>query len=157
MPHRTKNKTGAIIIHVGSCDFPIESQDTLDTNYIHYVDLLTTITSHCPKSIILLSRIPPRMGDLSTRVNSRINKFNEKLQKLASSEQNLFFIDNDMVLTNESYCYCYCEPLVQRQLFITYPSECKRQSCLGYKFQNVMKEAFYPERLQKEWEIPLKS
>ena len=60
---KTKTETDAIILYVGSCDFPMDWPDALDANYMHYVDMLTSMSTQYPKTIILLSNIPLRMGN----------------------------------------------------------------------------------------------
>ena len=85
----------AVVVHVGTCDFPANDLRTEDENYLHYVELLNSITTTVPKAKILLSSVLPRAGHGNTNINKQIEDFNKKLSKLASEEDNVYFQDND--------------------------------------------------------------
>ena len=56
-----KEKVDAVIVHVGSCNFPVNDYQDMHRLYTHYVELLTAFSSSCPKANIVISSVPPRV------------------------------------------------------------------------------------------------
>ena len=90
-----KDRVEAVVVHVGTCDFPANDARTQDGNYLQYVELLNSISTTMPKAKILMSSILPRAGYGNTNINKQIKEFNKRLSKLADEEENLFFQNND--------------------------------------------------------------
>ena len=91
-----------VIIHVGSCDFPVQSEREMDENYTNYAELLDHVSTKCPQAHILISSILPRGGNGRQVVNGQIHKFNNKLSQLSHSEDRLEFVDNDTHFLNDT-------------------------------------------------------
>ena len=95
----TKPCLDAVIVHTGSCDFPINHPNEFEDMYTQYVELLNNITSNCPKAHILVSST--RAGTGKTNINDQIREFNKRLATLAVDEENVSFIDNDVHFTSD--------------------------------------------------------
>ena len=95
-------KCDVVVIHVGSCDFPVRNTREMEENYTNYVELLNSISNACPQANILLSSVLPRSGEGKNRVNSQIRSFNQRLNELSQSEQQIDYIENVMHFTDES-------------------------------------------------------
>ena len=97
-----QKKCDVVVIHVGSCDFPVRNTREMEENYTNYVELLNSISNACPQANILLSSVLPRSGEGKNRVNSQIRSFNQRLNELSQAEQQIDYIENDMHFTDES-------------------------------------------------------
>ena len=82
-------------VHVGSCDFPARDLAEVEQNYTNYVELLTTVTTHCPHAKLIISSVLPRHGKMAATINEQIADLNTRLARLAE-EDNIVFIDNDI-------------------------------------------------------------
>ena len=90
----------AVISHVGSCDFPVDSHSDIDSLYIKYTECATEISDKCPNARLFISSIPPRKGLLCAKINVDIRRMNHLLHNLAKSEDYITFIDHDVYLTD---------------------------------------------------------
>ena len=102
----------AVVTHVGSCNFPLAYGCDVKQLYNDYVQLLETVNRKCPNARVYISGIPPRRGDLTTKVNRDIRRLNRLLESLADSEDELTFINNWIFLSDEKFT------LNQRMIFI---------------------------------------
>lgn len=91
----------AVIIHVGSCDFPVRDIRELDDNYRNYVELLTSVTDSCPEAQLVIASILPRSGKGQSQVNEQIRDFNSKLAKLSENEDKIMFVDTVLHFEDE--------------------------------------------------------
>ena len=143
-------KCDAIVIHVGSCDFPIRTDREMEENYTNFVELLNSISSSCPQANILLSSILPRSGEGKVRVNKQIQTFNQRLIDLCQAEQQIDYINNDVHFANESG--------VISALFaskdvtgIHLNNDGKLR--LASSIQDALKEICFKRKMQNEWAI----
>ena len=60
IPSAEMNEYWAVILHVGSTDFPVSSEKDFDTHYMEYVESLSELSTMCPKSAVLISSVLPR-------------------------------------------------------------------------------------------------
>ena len=140
----------AVVFHVGSCDFSMESMDELETTYSDYVQMLTTVSKRCPRAMRLISSIPPRLEPLSSETNSQIKTFNAKLQQLAQNVPNVLYIDNDACLTDAGQVSLslYKDNDVSN---IHLNGEGKR--VLAGNMQDYLKDAYYKMKLASDYQI----
>lgn len=88
----------AILLHVGISDFDEQRMNNVDVLYAELVEAVAGLTLRFPNAEILLSSVPPRKpNETNEKLNQEILSLNLKLCRLAKTEQNLMFIDNDRV------------------------------------------------------------
>ena len=75
----------AVVLHVGSCDFPLSHGCDASQLYQDYVQLLETVKGKCPNARVYISSIPPRRGDLTVKVNRDIRRLNRKFEVLSKA------------------------------------------------------------------------
>ena len=143
-------KCDTVIIHVGSCDFPVQSERKMNENYANYVELLDHVSTKCPQAHVLISSILPRGGDNRESVNGQIHKFNSQLSQLSCREDMIEFVDNDVHFFNDSE--------VIKELF-------KGRDATGIHINDVgrarleasflqsVKEICFKRKLENEWSI----
>ena len=140
----------AVVLHVGSTDFQVNSQEEFDGKYMEYVEEVVAISGKCPKATILMSSIPPRKGDLNSRINRQIRLFNAKLLALAQNEPNLVHIDNDAHLTESGQTVNYMYKVHDENNI--HLNKRGKQS-LANQFQKAIKDAHYRNKLDAEFDI----
>ena len=91
----------AVILHVGSCHFPLQHKEEVELLYKDYVQLLDTVQRKCPNARVYVSSIPPRRGYLSSKMNRDIRRLNRRLEELADKEDGLTFINNTIFLSDD--------------------------------------------------------
>ena len=90
----------AIITNVGACNFPVNSDGDIERLFSDYVELLGSINRRCPNARVYICSIPPRRGYLNCRVNTQIASLNARLESLATSEEGMTYVNNDVFLTD---------------------------------------------------------
>ena len=89
-----KEQMDTVLVHVGSCNFPANGVDELERHYIHFVELLSTVSNACPNASMVVSGVIPRRGRQNANINSQIKDFNKKLQNLQWDNDKIHFLDN---------------------------------------------------------------
>ena len=103
-----KGEVQVVVVNVGTCEFPVQSDNDVDILYTEYVELLHGITNACPHANIIMSSLLPRSGERKEKVNSQIQHFNEKIADLSImtglslQKTSLHFCDNDIHFRNEA-------------------------------------------------------
>ena len=138
----------AAVMHVGSCDFPVETDAGIEFNYMKYVETLTDMADKCPNANLFMSSVPPRKGQLSSTVNQQIRKFNAKLRELAESEANMTYVDNEIHLSDGIDTL---EGLYESKGDIHLNREGKAR--LASNMFDAIKSMSFRDRLQSDWEI----
>ena len=138
------------MLHVGSTDFPVNTEKEFETHYMEYVENLSEISTICPKSVMLVSSVLPRNG---SKTNRQIRLFNDKLKALTENESNLIYADHS------SYVF-ECDQ-IQTSLSKKNDSENIHLNTLGREklaglLQMVLKETVYRCKLENEWQIRVK-
>ena len=149
VPQEQLNRVNAAILHVGSCDFPVDSDDVIDRNCMKYVEVLSSISDRCRNADIFISSIPPRKGKLDTWVNMQIQSLNQKLKELAEGECNLTYIDNNVYLTDD---VTTIDDLYEKKDDIHLTKKGKAR--LASSIFDTIKGMSFCDRLLNEWETP---
>lgn len=89
-----------VITNVGSCNFPVSTDGDIERLYMEYIELLGSVNRKCPNARVYISSIPPRRGYLNCKVNIQIATLNARLESLATSDEGMTFINNDVFLTD---------------------------------------------------------
>lgn len=137
----------AVIVHVGSCEFPVNDLRESEEKYTHYVELLNSITTNCPHAKIILSSVLPRAGNGKANINTQIKEFNEKLARLAIDEENIFFCDN--------YIHFETSQGVDKSLYRQSEKaglhvNCDGRTRLAASIGEALKEAYFKVKLEDE-------
>ena len=98
IPNSELNEFQAVVLHVGSTDFPVNTEKDFETHYMEYVENLSEISTMCPKSVILVSSVLPRNERYGSKTNRKIRLFNDKLKALTENESNLVYVDHSSYL-----------------------------------------------------------
>ena len=139
-----------VIIHVGSCDFPVRSEKEMDENYTNYVELLDHVSKRCPQAHILISSILPRGGNGREVVNGQIHKFNNKLSQLSHSEDRLEFVDNDThFLSNTEVIKGLFKSRDATGIHVNDAGKAR----LEVSLLQALKEICFKRKLENEWSI----
>ena len=103
MNEEKKRDIGAVVVHVGSCDFPAKDEKEMGTHYDNYVELLNKVVTAVPHANIVISSVLPRAGTGKDEMNSQIQTFNSKIEDLAVHAQgiNALFCDNSVHFQSE--------------------------------------------------------
>ena len=101
MSPEVRQEIKLIILHVGSVDFPKNSQDEIDILYEQYKEEIATILTACPNAELIICTIPPRAGEEREQCNDQIAYMNEKLLTLAEDEGKIFPCNSYQVLLLE--------------------------------------------------------
>ena len=101
------NNVENVVIHLGTCNWTTSAMESYDSVYRDYVEALNGVSAKYPRADLLISSIPLRnpVGPgaiLIETMNEQVASLNEQLKCLAASEDNIVFIDNDEVLTQNS-------------------------------------------------------
>ena len=88
----------AVISHVGSCDFPVESDNDIDNLFMKYTECISEISEKCPNARVFISSIPPRKGMISDKINNDIRKMNHMLYNMTKQEEKITYINHDVYL-----------------------------------------------------------
>ena len=144
----------AVILHVGSTDFPVRSEDDFNNHYMQYVENLSEISTSCPKATILISSILPHKGKPESRTNKQIRLFNQKLIELAETETNLIYVDSYSCLTDGDQ--------VLTSLYSDNDADKIHLNATGKArvaegFRSVLKEVVYRGKLENEWQIAVRT
>ena len=144
----------AFILHVGSTDFPVRSEDDFNNHYMQYVENLSEISTCCPKATILISSILPHKGKPESRTNKQIRLFNQKLNELAETETNLIYVDSYSCLTDGDQ--------VLTSLYSDNDADKIHLNATGKArvaegFRSVFKEVVYRGKLENEWQIAVRT
>ena len=91
----------AVILHVGSCNFPVEEAADIDRLYNEYVEMLGTVNRRFINARVFISGIPPRRGYLNCKVNRDIATMNAKLEALANTDEGLSYVNNMVFLADD--------------------------------------------------------
>ena len=67
IPNDEVGKFQAVILHVGSTDFPVSSEKDFDNLYMEYVEIMSDISTKCSKAAVLISSVLPRNDQLGTK------------------------------------------------------------------------------------------
>ena len=89
-----KKDSGAVVVHVGPCDFTAKYEGGVVEHYTHYVELLNDVASAIPHANIVVFSVLPRAGSEKEKINDQIHLFNLKIKELAEQEINIQFCDN---------------------------------------------------------------
>ena len=138
----------AILINVGSCDFPIRTDREMEDNYANFVDLLNSINSSCPQANILLYRILPRSGEGKVKVNKQT--FNQRFIELCQAEQQIEYINNDGHFTDESGVI---SALFASNDVTGIHVHNDGQLSLASNIQDALKGICFKGNMQNEWDI----
>lgn len=144
----------AVIIHVGTCDFPFHDICEMDDSMNKYVELLSNVSTSCPNAQLIVSGLLPRMGKSKQPVNEQIIDFNKKLSKLAYTEQNVTFLDNTVHFKDHRGVI---EGLYLQKDRTGIHINGDGKERLSASFQAALKEAMFKNRYEMEWarqEIP---
>ena len=101
------NDVENVVIHLGTCNWSTSAMESYDSVYRDYVEALNGVSAKYPRADLLISSIPLRnpVGPgaiLIETMNEQVASLNEQLKCLATAEDNIVFIDNDQVLTQNS-------------------------------------------------------
>ena len=90
-----KEKVTIVIAHAGSVDFPCSDEEA-GYKFEKYTQELDIIHRNYPDAYIIMSSIPPRMGDseFTKEANSQIKAFNKRLEGLKEINEKYYFICN---------------------------------------------------------------
>ena len=92
----------AVILHVGSCDFPVDEDADIDRLFNEYVEMLGTTNRRFINARVFISGIPPRRGYLNCKMNRDIATMNAKLEALANTDDGLSFVNNMVFLADDN-------------------------------------------------------
>lgn len=143
-----RNNAQAVVIHVGTSDFPARDIGEVEDNYTQYVELLTTISSQCPKAQLVISSVLPRAGKGKEQINQQIRDFNKKLASLSEDEPNVMFVDN--------YIHFEHENGINEQLYKKKDKSGVHVNGVGVarldaSLQEALKEALFKSKYESEW------
>ena len=145
-----QKKCDVVVIHVGSCAFPVRNTRVMAENYTNYVELFNSISNACPQAKILLSSVSPRSGEGKNRVNSQIRSFNQRLNELSQAEQQIDYIQNDMHFTDESGVISAL--FSSRDVTGIHLNEDGKMR-LASNIQDALKGICYKWKIQTEWHL----
>ena len=153
IPSAEMNEYQAVILHVGSTDFPVSSEKDFDTHYMEYVESLSELSTMCPKSAVLISSVLPRNDNFGSKTNRQIRFFNDRLKTLARDESNLVFVDNSSYLVEGDQ--------VQSSFYRKNDADkihlnTSGREGLARMLQMSLKETVYRCKLENEWQIHVK-
>ena len=143
-----KESAQAVILHVGSCDFPVTDADGIDMNYKNYVELLNNVSHECKNAQLVISSVLPRSGKGHSAINEQIRDFNIKLASLSNDEENVMFVDNYVHFTDESGAI---EGLYKTRERAGLHLNTDGKQRLVCSFHDALKEAVYKRRYETEW------
>ena len=150
IPAEEQQKFRAVVLHVGSTDFPVETEKDFESCYKQYLENLSKISTLCPKAVILMSGILPRNDLLDTETNQQILRFNHKLKVLADEEPILIYVDNHSRFADGDQVISSMYKSSDKNK-IHLNSKGKKR--LAEMFQKTLKEAVYRDKLADEWHI----
>ena len=145
-----QKKCDVVVIHVGSCDFPVRNTREMEENYTNYVELLNSISNACPQANILLSSVLPCSGEGKNRVNSQFRSFNQRLNELSQAEQQINYIENDMHFTDESGVISAL--FSSKDVTGIHLNEDGKMR-LASNIQDALKGICYKRKIQTEWHL----
>ena len=153
IPNSELNEFQTVVLHVGSTDFPVNTEKDFETHYMEYVENLSEISTMCPKSVILVSSVLPRNERYGSKTNRQTRLFNDKLKALTENESNLIYVDHSSYLVEGDQ--------IRTSLYRKNDSENIHLNTLGREtlagmLQMVLKETVYRCKLENEWQIRVK-
>ena len=97
------SKVKLVVVHVGTCNFPIQNVLGLEFMYFVYEKQLKNVRALCPNAHIIISSIIPRSGDTPAvlEINEQVRQMNERLVSLTDSKEHLHLCNNDSYLLDE--------------------------------------------------------
>ena len=145
------NEYQAVILHVGTTDFPVSSEKDFDNHYMQYVENLSDISTKCPKAAVLISSVLPTNEQLGTKTNRQIRLFIGKLKALAEEKANLIFVDNDSYLADGDQIQ---SSFYRKNDKIHLSTSGKIR--LAEMLKSTLKEVVYRIKLENEFEVCVK-
>ena len=147
-------EVGAFLLHVGTCDFDIQSKNNVDNIYTEYVEVVNHVSMKYPDANILISGIPQRAPRIQRpqqqRLNHEVGELNAKLQALCENEQYMWYIDND----NGLLAYGEVSNSLYRESDKTgvHLNE-QGLAILADNFRQSLIEVHYKSKLEKEYDV----
>lgn len=143
------DSTEAVIIHVGTCDFPVNDVTEMEDMHTKYKELVETVSNSCPNAQLLVSSVLPRCG--KANLNEQINNFNKSLAQLAHEYDKVMFVDNQVH-------FCDHDGEVIEKLYkakdktgVHINEQGKLR--LSASFQEALKEALYKIKFEMEFSM----
>ena len=153
IPNDELGKFQAVILHVGSTDFPVSSEKDFDNLCMEYVETLSDISTKCSKAAVVISSVLPRNDQLGTKTNRQISLFYDRLKALADEETHLIFIDNDSYLVDGDHTQ---SSFFRKNDVGNIHLNTSGKMRLGEILKSALKEVVYRSKLKNEFEIRVK-
>ena len=152
-PHNLLEKK-AVIINVGSTNFPLTQEESVEGLYAAYTDLVMDVGLKCPNARIFISSIPPRKGSLTAKINRDIKRLNNKLKEMAEGEgeqpKMITFVNNDAFLTDGQVTIAdLYDPRNSDDIHL---SPKGKSQLANYLFDHI-KNDIYREKLASDWSL----
>ena len=120
----------------------------MEANYTNYVELLASVSHDCPAAHLFISSVLPRVGKGQTQINEQITEFNKRLATLATMEENVTFIDNDIHLKDSNGAI---ESLYKKRDITGVHINEDGKGRLSASMQDAVKEVVFKHKLEVEW------